>query len=157
MVDPAKGHAFLIRKLARSEALQRELSLNQRQELSDYLKRQLVHPSNTLQAHVQLQEAGAAFERAGIFQDTLDFYASIIHHAPAEEDDVKQWAKLRWVKTKFRQASSLGIEHQRNAAIKIATAKLNDWQLPKNSVQTAPNYPQLNRSIHSFFPWKKRR
>ena len=144
LIDPAKAHAFLIRKLARSETLQRELSLRQRHSISEYLNMQLVNPSPSIQALVPLEEAGAAFERASIFKDTLNFYDSIISYTQDEHADLKRWTELRWVKTKLRQASSMATENQRNDALKIATSKMHDWQLPKNVVQTAPNYPLLD-------------
>jgi|GEM_PF-755357 len=142
-LDPARGHAFLIQQLARSEALQRESSPSQRHAVSTYLKLQLVNPSQSLQANLRLQEAGSAFERAGVFEDILNFYDSIIKHAPDKQSPLTHWAKLRWVKTKFREASSIKAEASRNEAINAATAELQGWGLTKNKIQTAPRFPKL--------------
>ena len=142
-LDPARGHAFLIQQLARSEALQRESSPSQRHAVSTYLKLQLVNPSQSLQANLRLQEAGSAFERAGVFEDILNFYDSIIKHAPDKQSSFAQWAKLRWVKTKFREASSIKADASRNEAINNATSNLKEWGLTKNKIQTAPRFPKL--------------
>lgn len=142
-LDPARGHAFLIQQLARSEALQRESSPSQRHAVSTYLKLQLVNPSQSLQANLRLQEAGSAFEKAGVFEDILSFYDSIIKHAPDKQSPLTQWAQLRWVKTKFREASSIKVEANRNEAMNAATAKLQGWGLTKNKIQTAPRFPKL--------------
>ena len=144
MVDPTKVHAFLIRKLARSEALQRELSMSHRAAISDYLKAQLFNPSTSIQTYVKLQEAGAAFERAGIFRDTLNFYESIINHAQNQHEELIQWAEIRWIKTKLRQAGSLSTDQERNEALQFATAKLSSWEIPKDKIQSAPTFPHLS-------------
>ena len=143
MMDPSKGQAYLIRRLARSEAIQEDSSLSQRHAIAKYLKTQLSNPSKSLQEHLQLQEAGAAFERTNISEDTLRFYESIIGRAQNGHADLKQWAQLRWIKVKFREASSITDESKRKQAIQIATEKLDTWNIPKNKVQTAPKYPQL--------------
>ena len=143
LMDPAKGHAYFIRCLARSQALQRELSLSQRHAISKYLRTQLSNPSKSLQENLLLHEAGAAFERAGIFDDTLNFYESIVGQVQDNNSKLVRWAQLRWVKTKFLQSSSTDDELSRTQCISIASDKLKTWNIPKNKIQTAPKYPRL--------------
>lgn len=90
----------LVRALARSEGLPGAPPHVQRQ-MADFLRRYLRVKDGGWKAHIGVEEAGAAFERAGRFTEALGFYEAVIKENPSEEE--ARFARRRWLISKERQ------------------------------------------------------
>jgi len=139
-------HALLIRKLARSVELARITDRGQRNKVSSYLNSHLLPSNEKLRTGVMAHEAGAAIERAGKFIDSLAFYESVRNGTWGSDEALKEWARLRWLKNKYRQADyheKQQQERQHQRAVKEAKDHENIWSVTSEQVEEAPRFPPL--------------
>lgn len=106
-----------VRSLARSEGLPNTPSHIQRQ-ISDFLRRFIRVKEAYWRDRIQVQEAGAAFERAGRFTDAISFYEAIGKGSFLDAE--KQFAHRRWLACKRRQKD---YELSQNAQFKASEIK----------------------------------
>ncbi|MEX2489235.1 MAG: hypothetical protein WD356_06850 [Pseudomonadales bacterium] len=145
--DAVHRHALLIRKMARSSELGHATVRDQLNKISSYLSTHLMPASEELKLLVDAREAGAAFERAGKFVDSLAFYESVRNGAWGDDNDLKQWSRIRWLINKYRQAEYYDNENQRQRAIQEAKSHEKIWGISRTDVNDAPSYPLLDRFV----------
>ncbi|MFN0086261.1 MAG: hypothetical protein ACKVX9_12810, partial [Blastocatellia bacterium] len=102
----------LVRSLARSEGLPNVQTHIQRQ-VSDFLRRLIGVKGTRWQGKIRVEEAGAAFERAGRFTDAVSFYETIKKEPFSFAE--KEFARRRWLACKRRQ---MDYERGLNAKVK---------------------------------------
>lgn len=133
--------ATFVRALARSDALPSAPTPSAR-KVSEFLKRHLRVKEPRWRQDVSVAEAGAAFERAGRFTDSLSFYEALEGELGSPE--VRRFARERWVVSKQRQ-----LEHERAVGASVRTRDIEreisralaDLRLA--SVDQLPTYPHL--------------
>jgi hypothetical protein len=102
----------LVRSIARSEGLPNAQTHIQRQ-ISDFLRRFLGIRGARWRGKIRLEEAGAAFERAGRFTDAISFYEAVRKERFSDEE--REFAQRRWLACKRRQ---LGYERDLGAKVR---------------------------------------
>lgn len=101
----------LVRSIARSDGLPNSQTHIQRQ-ISDFLRRFLRVKDARWRERIGIEEAGAAFERAGRFTDAISFYEAILKDRFSNEE--KEFAHRRWLACKRRQ-----MDYERGLGAKV--------------------------------------
>ena len=136
----------LIQSFARSEELPKAYS-NYQQQISKFLVSFLRVKDGTWGSRVSIHEAGAAYERAGRFIDTINFYKALLDGRLSKDD--KRFVQTRLLVTKQRRLErerdklpdDVVSEDERN--ILHSMQQLNIEKL--SGIATFPELPPLGR------------
>ena len=151
MRDQAVTIAAGVRVLARSERLAREKPESQR-TISEFLKQSLVVNNNVRQKQqtmkevhkfVDMEEVGAAFERAFRLTFALEYYeqcfqGGVVNRLLSLSPEDVNFAKRRWLRCKRRLGEQGGPRSERH--MNEAEQKEREWRLP---IDNEPQYPNL--------------
>ena len=106
---------------------------------------EILTPNQKWRDTLSVEITGAALERAGMFRMILPFYESIYKDHSFKEKE-RRFAKLRWIRTKEKQAHReeeggfAGIaEHH----LETALARRRDWHLEKVEIPDFPENPTV--------------
>lgn len=139
---------WLVRGLARSEALAETTAFAQRDAISQFLREFLRVKDGTWIGKVPLIEAGAAFERAGRFTDSLMYYEAVLRILGDQMSaDELTAIRRRWLAAKARQ---LEVEESRvpvdAATVRRVRRELESaaagWRM--DPAERLPRYPILD-------------
>lgn len=131
----------LVRSIARSEGLPNAQAHVQRQ-ISDFLRRFLRVKDARWREKIKLEEAGAAFERAGRFTDAISFYEAVIKERFS--DGEKEFARRRWLACKRRQ-----LDYERGLNAKVRADEIQNemdktmMSLGIKNLEEIENFPAL--------------
>ena len=130
----------LVRALARSDELI-TLPKEKQKRIADFLTRTIRVKGATWRSEITVQEAGAAFERAGRFTDAIGFYEALLRERDTKD---RRAIVLRLVASKKRQ-----YEYERSkSSEKAATVDgeirraMEEWKI--SSLEEIPTYPELS-------------
>jgi tetratricopeptide (TPR) repeat protein len=139
----------LVRSIARSEGLPNAQTHIQRQ-ISDFLRRFLRVKDSSWRGRIRLEEAGAAFERAGRFTDAISFYEAVIKERFSDEE--KEFARRRRLACKRRQ-----MDYERGLSAKVRADEIQKEMdkvmrsLGIEDMEEIENFPTLSQlTPHEF-------
>ena len=137
--DRVQLRCRVVRELAYSGVTRESLPRDQRQLYEKFID--WVLKVNDWQRYLSPQEVGAALERIGAFNKTLDFYWRFV-----DDPELRQFARGRWILNKRRQEDHFRNQGQKARAEQISVELSNrahDWGIRLDRLGDLPYYPTL--------------
>lgn len=89
---------------------------------------------------IRIDEVGAAWERTGRIIKTVQFYEKFFNFRNKE---IKELARKRWLKTKFRQSERKGNE----ITDREIKRRKDEWNMPGADIESLSEFPELKTRI----------
>lgn len=140
---------YFIEYLAESDLLP-SLEKSVLYKISDYLRKRLIEKSAYYQNYLNVAQAGAALERAGMVKYCLEFYEKVIDQNKedawkANEEEIL-FAKLRWLVCKNRNYDLAKSTKRQQEILREIKDKRVNWGIMIDLVKDQPEYPKIGKS-----------
>ncbi len=127
----------VVYEVACSELMPEDLTKEHRKLYEKFIKEQILATSDW-NKYLLMQQVGVALEKIGSLVETLEFYEQFVSHS---DQEVRQFARDRWIATKKRQEDYARKQGQVDKASRShleLLKKARSWTIQQQSVPTDP-------------------
>jgi len=134
-----KLRCYVVREFADSGVTSESIPRDQRRLYEKFIDRAL--QANDWQRYLSMEEVGAALERTGNHNKTVEFYSRFL-----DDSKLQQFARERWIFNKKRQENYFRSQGQKEQAEQIRIELSNrgyDWGIRLDRLDDLPLYPAV--------------